>query len=320
MRIRKLPELKELDLRHCQLKVIEKEFISELKNLQFLYLSNNHITRLEGKPFPFSLVHLDLSRNAGEIIADLLNMTEDVFKDMRELATLDFSFTKLEIRSFVDLPENLIELSLCYTQLPATTEVFLNFPGNIKYLDISGNPSLALNQNMFRSFAESLEVLFVRESNVRTLDWTLPLRNLKLLDLHDNNIHTVKNDSFSHMENLLKLNLEKNSIGNWYDRLFDQNQQLEILNLRENKLTLLRNDMKADLLSVKLLAIGNNEFECSCEVQEFMKSLFEATKSANISNLHYRQEIEEFDDELFAAETTRVSLGVRHYFRTEYYD
>lgn len=237
---------------------------------------------------------------------------------------MDFSFTKLDSSS-VDmlnfLPREMVGLSLCYTELPSINGVFIRNSANLKYLDISGNTRLTLSTSTFSVSGQQLQVLFARNSNVRVLDWTINLRNLQFLDLSDNNVHTVTRNSFSHMENLRKLNLEKNSIGNWYNQLFTQNQQLEILNLRENKLTLLTNDMKEDLASVKMLAIGNNEFECTCVLQKFMHVLFEATRTANVSVLIQFKEKETKDEESaeqVSLEASRPVLGVRNNLRPEY--
>lgn len=322
-----LPALKELDWRNCQLKVFKKSFLSKLGNLQYLYLAKNHIADLLEKPFPSTLVYLDLSSNVENVtIPDGLKMIDGVFGNLKNLQTLDFSNTKIDTKCstvLLNLPKNLVELSLCYAELLATSATFLKGSTKIQNLDISGNPRLILNEQTFSTLAQSLQVLYVRSSNVRNLDWTAPLKNLKLFDLYDNNIHTVTNKSFSHMSNLLKLNLEKNTIGNWYDRLFAQNQKLEILNLRENKLTKLTNDMHEDLSSVEMLAIGNNDFECSCVLQEFMHKLFEATKNANITAIKRvpDAELNDISDESGESEekpTTRVSLGLRSYTRPEY--
>jgi Leucine-rich repeat (LRR) protein len=318
--------MKELDLRDCKLKSVKENFLIDLPKLEYLYLSRNQITELFGNPFPPNLIHIDLSYNSeyGRLIYDGLKSKTPAFSSLRRLQTLDFSFTKIETRSIetmMFLPNNLIGLSLCYTELPAKLETFLPNSNKLKYLDISGNARFILSSQTFLTFGPSLQVLFARNSNVRNLDWTPNLTNLKFLDLYDNNIHTVTSNSFSHMTNLLKLNLEKNSIGNWYQKLFTQNQQLEILNLRENKLTLLTNDMKEDLSSVKLLAIGNNEIECTCVLQDFMNVLFEATKIANVTALKEVKEIESDEDEFVdkvSVETTRVALGVRNYLRPEY--
>jgi hypothetical protein len=81
--------------------------------------------------------------------------------------------------------------------------------------------------------------------------------------------------------------------------------------------------MKEDLSSVQLLAIGNNDFECTCVLQEFMHKLFEATRNANVTVLRKDKEsdldsYEYEEDERVVVDSTRVSLGVRNYFRPEY--
>lgn len=276
--------LKQLDMRRCQIKVIA-EYFKNLQNLEFLFLSNNFISELIANPFPNKLIHLDLSYNDDQPAR--LQMAHKVFENLSQLDTLDLSFTKIReesVGALKFLPKNLERLSVCNTELPKLTEVFIAGSENIKYLDISKNPLLELRPSMFLNFSDSLLVLFARESNLRNLEWATPLKSLKLFDLFDNNIHRVTKTSFSHMASLTKLNLEKNSIGNWYERLFTQNQKLRILNLRENKLNLLTSDMKTDLSSVEFLALGKNEFECNCILQDFMHALFDATRNANSSN------------------------------------
>lgn len=303
---------------------IKPEFLKQLPSLQYLFLSGNHISELVGEPFPSTLIHLDLAYNAEPVaIPDGMKMLPTAFKNLSFLKTLDISYSKIMWSSIAvlnSLPYYLQGLSLCFTGLPEIKGDFLTASSNIKYLDISGNSLLSLNERMFTNLSASLEVLSVRTSSVRKLDWMLPLCNLKKLDLYDNSIHTVSSDSFSHMTSLVKLNLEKNSIGNWYESLFAQNQQLEILNLRENKLTTLTTNMIEDLSTVQLLALGSNDFECSCELEKFMKILFRATKDANITAMRKDKDNEfdeSADDESFV-DTTRVALGVRNYLRPEY--
>lgn len=326
-----MPSIRELDLRNCKMRVLREIFIINLTNLQYLYLSNNQITDIIGHPFPSNLIHIDLAYNSesNQQTFEQLSIAPQAFSGLRNLATLDFSFTKISTRSvefLKNLPRNIIGLSLCFTELPAISEALLPNSISIKFLDVSGNPRLTFSQSTFSSFAQSLQVLFVRNSYVQALDWASNLRNLKFLDLYDNKIDTVTSVSFSHMENLLKLNLEKNSISNWYDKLFAQNQQLEILNLRENKLSLLTEGMKEDFTNVKLLALGNNEFVCNCVLQKFMHKLFEATRTANLTDFKDFKEKERIENEKFENEfidkvsldTTRPSLGVRNYLRPEY--
>jgi Leucine-rich repeat (LRR) protein len=326
--------LQELDLRNCRIVQIGPSFFSSLERLQQIFLSNNQITVIDGHPFPSAIVRIDLSYNTQNLMTQGLEMLPKVFANLTRLRYLDFSHTKLNptaMTTFNSLPTSLTSLSVCYSELPSYTGIFINCTIPLMQLDISGNPRLSLNPSTFTYMGESLTALSARNSNVKNLDWTENLKGLQYLDLYDNNIHSVFDDSFSHMQNLRKLNLEKNSIGNWYKKLFSQNQKLEILNLRENKLTLLTNDMKEDMSSVQMLAIGKNEFECTCALQMFVHQLFEATRRANISALkdfrereiedEFNQEDLEFNDESLEnipEETTRATLGVRNYLRPEY--
>lgn len=81
--------------------------------------------------------------------------------------------------------------------------------------------------------------------------------------------------------------------------------------------------MILDLLSVEFLAMGQNEFECSCDLQKFMFGLFEATKHANSSEFPLNNEpdsIHEENNELneIEGETPRPLLTLRTHMHPEY--
>lgn len=323
-----LPNLRQLDLRNCKLKSIWRNFLNRLLNLENIYLSNNNIVNLYDDSFDIpSLLYLDLSFNVEDVFSSdpqsPLKMTPNVFKNLITLQFLDLSHTKIEpkgISALSRLPENLIGISVCYTELSSGAENFLSNFNRIKYLDISGNTQLNFTNVMFNEISKTLERLDARDANIRTLEWTKPLINLRILNLKDNKIRVLDNNSFSHMLYLEDLNLERNSIGNWYARLFTQNQELMTLNLRENTLTLITEDMAEDFLSVRHLAIGKNEFECSCDLHNFMHMLFEETKNANVSHLR-----DSFNSDLTtraysSSSTTHqpILLGVRNNLRPEY--
>lgn len=318
-----LPSLKVLDLRRSQIEILTNECFKMLPNLQQLYLAENEICIISQNIFPPKLIHLDLSYNFHQDNPEGLLIDNHAFKELNRLQRLDLSFTKIcETRDFDPLKNltNLNGLSLCSTDLSGDMETVFNHSTKLKYLDISGNARVVLNEKIFASFSNSLQVLFARNLSRQDLDWTKPLTNLRILDLYNSNIHEVFSDSFSHMTYLTTLNLEKNAIGNWYSKIFSENQHLETLNLRDNKLTILKEDMMEDFLSVQFLAIGKNGFECTCVLQEFMKLVFEATKSGNVTRYLSDKETEIIDDtdEIEFTDTTRVSLGVRNYLRPEY--
>lgn len=322
LHLNRLPELKALDLRRSRIESLTKHALENFPNLQSLFLADNNISHLTNNLFPSQLLHLDLSYNFNFHPEGLMMIDESAFSNLNRLQRLDFSFTRLcESRclSALRFLTNLEGLSLCSTDL--NNDVLLSPLFKLKYLDISGNLRLQLRESLFTNISDSLHVLFARNSSRQDLDWTGQLDNLRILDLFNSNIHEVKSNSFSHMEFLTALNLEKNAIGNWYSKLFADNQHLETLNLRDNKLTLLTEDMKEDFMSVQFLAIGKNDFECNCVLQEFTNILFEATKAGNVSSYLKDKEtdlyVADVDENNFL-DTTRVSLGVRNYLRPEY--
>lgn len=310
-------------MRKCNLNRVKKTLLKNLTKLEYLYLSENNIAHLEDDSFNVpSLRYLDLSFNQEKVIpGDLptqMKMNLKVFEKLKMLEYLDLSHTKFEVKSINSLnllSPTLIGISLCYTELLTTGDNFLSNLTRIKFLDISGNTQLNFTKNMFHTISNTLERLDVRNANVDTLEWTKPLINLRVLNLNDNKIRYLDNNSFSHMLYLKDLNLAKNSLGNWYSRLFTQNQELETLNLRENTLTMLTEDMMEDFLSVRYLAMGKNKFECSCDLHNFMLLLFEATKHANITQLQDRFKVNHM-------ETTTKSppfvMGLRSNSRPEY--
>lgn len=308
-------------MRNCNLKSIKAENFRELTSLEYLDISNNQIVEILPASIPKSLHHIDLSHNVDptSVIQEGMKIQPaEIFSSIEQLLSVDFSFTKIDAKSIVALkllPNSVRFVSLCYVELPDFKGKFFENNTNIEMLDISGNPRFNLTSEKFETIENSLQVLYVRNSNVRSLEWTKELRKLKSIDLYDNNIHAITQDSFSHMEELVKLDLERNAIGNWYDKMFSNNQKLDILNLRENKLNRLTNDMKDDFLSVKFLAIGKNEFDCNCEVQDFLHKLFKDTKSANITALKKISQTIEFEDESqkysLADESQRAVMSAR---------
>lgn len=67
------------------------------------------------------------------------------------------------------------------------------------------------------------------------------------------------------------LDLNTNHISNWYERTFEYNTRLRIVNLRNNNINLMTTEMLEDLGNVSFLAIGSNNFVCECLLREFIK-------------------------------------------------
>lgn len=62
-----------------------------------------------------------------------------------------------------------------------------------------------------------------------------------------------------------------NHISNWYEKVFEKNDRLNILNLRNNNINLMTPEMMSDFYKLKFLAIGGNSFVCDCALRAFIE-------------------------------------------------
>lgn len=77
--------------------------------------------------------------------------------------------------------------------------------------------------------------------------------------------------NFNNFPDLEILDLSINHISNWYEKVFERNVQLKILNLRNNNINLMTPEMMVDFNKLKFLAIGGNSFVCDCSLREFIE-------------------------------------------------
>lgn len=98
-----------------------------------------------------------------------------------------------------------------------------------------------------------------------------PILLLNLLHfLENNNINEVHSVNFANFVDLEILDLNGNHISNWYERVFESNIRLNIVNLRNNNINLMTAEMMHDFSLIKFLAIGANSFVCDCSLREFI--------------------------------------------------
>ena len=115
----------------------------------------------------------------------------------------------------------------------------------------------------------SLTEAHVTEYNVPHFDLKLKTNssNLAYLDLSANSIETIGRDVFSNLKRITKLDLSNNSLSkcNSFDEtfnvLFQNNQELETVNLANNGLTYLPKESFTRNLNLKSIYLSNNAFE-----------------------------------------------------------
>lgn len=106
---------------------------------------------------------------------------------------------------------------------------------------------------------ETARTLKMNFNQVSTLDAkiTLPLRNLRNLELHSNALHDIKPVTFVAMNNLEKLVISKNSLKSLPKKTFFQMRNLKTLLLNENLLETIDGAI-SDLRSLEMLDLSRN--------------------------------------------------------------
>lgn len=322
----KLPSLKELDIRNCRITSLEDYMFANIQNLQKLFLSNNEIIQIHANAFVTLnyLAHLDLSSNTlrrtarsydiySQINEGIL-LPDTLFRSLPNLIFLDLSFTRLlpiSVISFIEFGSKLKQLSLCYTGISLLVGGMFRHT-NLTVLDISGNPALtnSLRHDSFDGLENTLTILAFEFATVKSLRWITDLVELKMLNLHGNNINQFSNNTFQNLTKLQILDLSSNHISNWYQPVFENNVKLQILNLRDNNINLLTNEMMNDFLNVLFLAIGSNNFICSCMLREFIEMAAINTRGNafdnSVPNIRLTS-TEEFED--YATEATSLDFS-----------
>ncbi|CAO1345264.1 unnamed protein product [Diamesa serratosioi] len=290
-----LNNLKELDIRNCNIEYLSPNSFNNLKNLEKLFLSHNLLKDLRVMMFAglSNLYHLDISYNTATqfessentggyknvdpfsvYFEDGLWIDGDSFVHLQNLTFLDLSHSKLKqesVKAFTTLSPKIQQLSLCYTGIPLIiNRMFAET--NLKVLDLSGNPSLTPNLTpaSFGGLENKLEILIFQNSNLKDMTYCMRnLRKLRMLDLAQNNINELTEANYRNYVLLEILILKSNHISNWYSRVFKFNEKLRIINLRQNNINLLTTQMMNDFNNVDFLAIGNNNFVCQCSLREF---------------------------------------------------
>lgn len=290
--------LKELDLRNCQIAVLQYDYFKNLPTLEKLFLSHNRLHELKHEAIAplINLRHLDLSYNYFydeplSFLFDGIVLDAELFTNLKRLMFLDMSHTKISndsMKALASLQHEIEQVSLCYTGI--TTLIPGMFKGrSVKVLDLSGNSGLLNNlQPEHLSGLENLEILVIRNASVNDISLISSLVRLRMLDLKHNQITYLSASNFTTLTELEIIDFDYNHIYNWNRSIFASNEKLKILNMRSNNITIIAQEMLRDFyltryevtkissnLTLKtffhrFLAVGNNEFICACNLRDFI--------------------------------------------------
>jgi Leucine-rich repeat (LRR) protein len=197
--------LKKLHLFSNKIKQIKFGYFIDLHLLEELRLEKNEIGSFEVNTFVglVNLNYLDLSANK------IKKIENGVFYELKNVTQLDMhlnDITQIELRTFEDL-NKLKYLNLDSNQISTLKNI--QFNSKLEKLSICFN--LITNLNELNS--SSLKYLNVSNNRLQEIDFKNTfLPNLEYLDLSQNRLISIKNESFLNMDKLKHLNLSHNKL------------------------------------------------------------------------------------------------------------
>lgn len=230
----KTRELRELILSNNSLAVLAPGLLDNLDELQILDLSGNELTNRWVNRDTFSrlvrLVILDLSHNA------LTKIDGHVFKGLYSLQILKLEHNEIETLTdgcFGSLT-NLHMLTLSHNRIARFDPAHTIGLTTLNQLFMDANKVRSLHRHVFDNLT-GLQDLSLRGNYLTEIPYAVRvLRSLKTLDLGNNHVSRIENDSFVGLGELYGLGLVDNKLENVSREAFAALPALQVLNLANN--------------------------------------------------------------------------------------
>ncbi|NWV25469.1 NEPN protein, partial [Origma solitaria] len=262
----RLPRLKYLSMADNKLNLFPTNFFASVQNLQFLSLSGNLLTKVP-LDLPKSLLSLKLDKNQLKIVR---------LRDVKHLENLsEFFLSENQLTSIdgAQLLPNLTTLELSKNQLHTLP---LRLPGRLQKLDCSNNLIQRVTAQDFQGL-QDLKHLFLDNNAVSTfeagaLQQCAQLSNLALeqnllssIPLRQVNLRTA--------DTLARLDLKGNDIEDVGEQELKDLKQLQVLNLRNNKISVLDRKVLEYLPRLRHLYLDGNPWNCTCDLLRTRRAL-----------------------------------------------
>lgn len=243
--ISKVENLERLALNDNYVEEIDPS-LADLKNLNWLDLTRNKLSKLPQNLFLFNLLGLGLSENNFEEIP------ECIFRFIR-LRKFGFFYNRIKVISpSIQFLVNLMKLDLSNNSIEELPEEICKLR-NLTWLNLSHNKIKRLPNN-FGNLTK-LEELGLGKNNLEELPNMNDLGQLRILSLFSNKIRNFQIEAFT----IKKIDLSNNSLRIFPNCVLNISN-LEMVNLKNNKINqiLLKNPLSSNLKSIDL---SNNLLE-----------------------------------------------------------
>uniref|UniRef100_A0AC35U7D6 LRRCT domain-containing protein n=1 Tax=Rhabditophanes sp. KR3021 TaxID=114890 RepID=A0AC35U7D6_9BILA len=256
-------QLEILDMDNNNVERIEMNNKVKIHNPFSLILSNNRLTKLGDYAFGSfqKFNRLDLSYN------QISEVHKDVFAGVNVMKHLDLSYNNiisLPPTLFMNLEKSVKWLSLDYNNLhviPVCVSSLLV----LEHLNLNNNKLNNLGEALTSSFSSTIKELSI--SSNRLLNFSFPilrgLQQLTNLDISKNRIKHLSSESFLTFDNgskLIKLNLASNMIENITDeKTFSHLHNLVYLDLSYNNIQFITDNIFSGLTNIKQIFLQGNK-------------------------------------------------------------
>ncbi|XP_004702084.1 nephrocan-like [Echinops telfairi] len=249
-----LPHLKRMSMDNNKLHLVPGSFFISLQSLQFLSFSGNLLTKIPAN-LPKSLLSLKMERNQLNVVR---------FRDLKHLENLSHLYLSENSLSSIDgaqILANLTTLELSQNQLQMLP---LRLPARLQKLDCSNNLIQRVTVQDFQDLRD-LKHLFLDNNLVSLFEAGALQRcsQLSNLALEQNLLLSIP---LRLPGTLARLDLKGNAIQDIAERELKDLKQLQVLNLRNNKISAL--DFKAleGLPRLRHLYLDGNPWNCTCSL------------------------------------------------------
>ncbi|XP_006157927.1 nephrocan isoform X2 [Tupaia chinensis] len=249
-----LPHLKHMSMENNKLHLIPGSFFTSLHSLQFLSFSGNFLTKIPVN-LPKSLLSLKMERNQLKVVR---------FQDMKYLENLSHLYLSENFLSSIEgaqLLANLTTLELSQNQLRMFP---LKLPARLQKLDCSNNMIQKVTAQDFQDL-QDLKHLFL-DNNVVSLFEAGALQRcsqLSNLALEQNLLLSIP---LKLPGTLARLDLKGNAIQDITEGELKDLKQLQVLNLRNNKISALDLKVLEGLPRLRHLYLDGNPWNCTCSL------------------------------------------------------